>query len=156
MAAIRPRSPSARTSASTTSAAAPTACRSRAWRPRMRRWITTRRRRAEMSAMETHEHAEHAEHAAHAHAPLISRITITIAVLAVAAAVTTSLEAVESSGAVIAANHAVLAQDKATDAWNFYQAKSIKKNLFQVAAATPGPSAADWARKAGEEGKDQG
>ena len=108
-----------------------------------------------MSALEAHEHREHAEHAAHEHDPLISRISITIAVLAVAAAVTTSLEAVESSGAIIAANQAVLAQDKATDAWNFYQAKSIKKNLFQVGAAGGGAQAADFAKKAASEGADQ-
>ena len=108
-----------------------------------------------MSAMETHEHAEHAEHAAHAHDPLITRISITIAILAVAAAIATSLEAVESSGAIIEANKAVLSQDKATDAWNFYQAKSIKKNMFQVAASVPGAAAAGWAKKAADEGADQ-
>jgi len=34
-------------------------------------------------ALEAHEHAEHAEHAAHARDPFISRVSITVAVLAV-------------------------------------------------------------------------
>ena len=37
-------------------------------------------------ALEAHEHAEHAEHAAHEHDPFISRVSITIAILAVLAA----------------------------------------------------------------------
>ena len=33
-------------------------------------------------ALEAHEHAEHAEHAAHLRDPFISRVSITVAVLA--------------------------------------------------------------------------
>ena len=36
--------------------------------------------------MEAHEHAEHAEHAAHENDPLLSRVTLTIAIMAVIAA----------------------------------------------------------------------
>src|SRR5258706_16357860 len=37
-------------------------------------------------ALDAHEHAEHAEHAAHAQDPFISRVAITVSVLAVMAA----------------------------------------------------------------------
>lgn len=105
--------------------------------------------------MEAHEHIEHAEHAAHASDPFISRVSITIALLAVLAAGAASLETFESASAIIAANQAVLVQDQATDQWSLFEAKSIKKNLFQLAAAAGGPKADDYARKAKGEGADQ-
>ena len=73
--------------------------------------------------LEAHDHAEHAEHAAHAKDPFISLVSITIALLAVMAAVAGSLETYESGSAIIAGNEAVLNQDRATDAWNLYQAR---------------------------------
>ncbi|HLI64975.1 MAG TPA: DUF4337 family protein [Caulobacteraceae bacterium] len=102
-----------------------------------------------------HEHLEHAEHAAHAGDPFISLVSITIAVLAVVAAAAASLETVESSSAITSASKAVLAQDQATDNWNFYEAKSLKKNLYAIAADQGGPKAADYAKKAKSEGDGQ-
>jgi hypothetical protein len=102
-----------------------------------------------------HEHLEHAEHAAHANDPFIALVSISIAVLAVLAAVVSSLETFESSSAIIAANQAVLAQDQATDQWNFYEAKSLKKNLYSIAADTTGPHTADYQKKAKTEGDGQ-
>jgi len=102
-----------------------------------------------------HEHLEHAEHAAHANDPFISLVSISIAVLAVVAAIVSSLETFESAGAIIAANQAVLAQDQATDQWNFYEAKSLKKNLYAIAADAGGAHAADYAKKAKTEGAGQ-
>lgn len=89
---------------------------------------------SENPALEAHEHHEHAEHAAHEHDPFISRVSVTIAVLAVITAVTGSLEVTESGAAITAASRAVLQQDQATDSWNAYQAASIKKHLFGLAA----------------------
>jgi hypothetical protein len=106
-------------------------------------------------ALEAHEHAEHAEHAAHENNPFISQVSITIALLAVVAAVTGSLETVESGGAIIAANEAVLAQDQATDQWNFFEAKSLKKNLYTLAADADAAKAGDYLTKAKHEGADQ-
>jgi hypothetical protein len=106
-------------------------------------------------ALEAHEHLEHAEHAAHANDPFISRVSITIALLAVLAAAAASLETFEASSAIIAANEAVLSQDQATDQWGLYEAKSIKRNLFEMAAAAGGAKAADYAAKAKDEGHDQ-
>jgi len=107
------------------------------------------------ASLEAHEHTEHAEHAAHAKDPFISQVSITIAVLAVVAAITGSLETFESGGAIIAANEAVLAQDKATDEWNFFQAKSLKKNMYVIAGDAGGPKADTYKAKAKEEGKGQ-
>jgi hypothetical protein len=102
-------------------------------------------------ALEAHEHAEHAEHAAHENSPFISQVSITIAILAVIAAVTGSLEAVEAGSAIIDANKAVLLQDRATDQWAFYQAKSLKKHMYMIAADAGGPKAAAYAKTAKKE-----
>jgi Domain of unknown function (DUF4337) len=102
-------------------------------------------------ALEAHEHAEHAHHAAHAEDPFIARVAITVAALAVIAAAATSLETIEGGLAITASSEAVLAQDKATDAWSEYQADSIKKHLYGIAAREGGPHAAEFA----EESKSQ-
>lgn len=99
-------------------------------------------------ALDAHEHAEHAEHAAHEHDPFISRVSITIAILAVLAAGVGSLETIESGGAITAASEAVLSQDKATDVWDEYQADSLKKHLYGLAADTGGARAAEYAATA--------
>ena len=105
-------------------------------------------------ALEAHEHAEHAEHAAHD--PFISRVSITIALLAVVAAVTGSLEAVEAGSAIIEANRAVLKQDEATDIWAEYQAKNLKKHIYGIAADAGGAKAADYRKTSKKEADDSG
>jgi Domain of unknown function (DUF4337) len=107
-------------------------------------------------ALEAHEHAEHAEHAAHAHDPFISRVSITVAVLAVLAATVGSLESIEAGGAITASSEAVLAQDKATDQWGEYEAESLKKHLYGLAADQGGPKASKYADTSKEEGAKQG
>jgi hypothetical protein len=92
-------------------------------------------------ALEAHEHAEHAQHAAHANDPFISRVSITVAILAVLAATVGSLETIEAGGAITASSEAVLAQDEATDAWSEYQADSLKKHIYGIAAEAGGPNA---------------
>jgi hypothetical protein len=107
------------------------------------------------TALDAHEHLEHAEHAAHAGDPFIALVSITIAVLAVLAAVTSSLETFESAGATISASRAVLYQDQATDEWSFYEAKSIKKNIYTIAADANAAHAQDYVKKAKAEGEDE-
>jgi hypothetical protein len=85
-------------------------------------------------ALEAHEHVEHAEHAAHEANPFISRVSITVAVLAVMAAAAGSLETVEAGRAITESSEAVLAQEQATDAWNEYQADSLKRHMYDIAA----------------------
>jgi hypothetical protein len=89
------------------------------------------------------EHQEHAVHAAHA-GGFTATVAITIACLAVVAAAIGSLETVESGAAIMAKNEAVLHQNKATDQWNFFQARSLKRNLYEIAAAQGGPKADDY------------
>jgi hypothetical protein len=105
--------------------------------------------------VEAREHAEHAEHAAHENDPLISRVTLTIAVLAVIAAIGASLETTEGDGALGAKNEAVLEQNRATDIWNLYEAKSLKKNIYTLAADQGGPKSADYAKTAAKNATDQ-
>lgn len=105
--------------------------------------------------LDAQEHVEHAQHAAHEKNPFISQVSITIAMLAVLAAVVGSLETYESGAAIIAGNEAVLEQDQATDQWNLYQAKSLKKNMFGIAADAGGAKAAAYRAKAEDEGRGQ-
>src|SRR5476649_2103928 len=102
-------------------------------------------------ALEAHEHAEHAEHAAHERDPFISRVSITVAVLAVLAATAGSLETVEGGRAITNSSEAVLAQDKATDAWNEYQAESLKRHMYEIAANRGDSDAASYRREAAGE-----
>src|SRR5476649_1738531 len=107
-------------------------------------------------ALEAHEHAEHAEHAAHERDPFISRVSLTVAVLAVLAAAAGSLETVEGGRAITFSSEAVLAQEKATDAWNEYQADSLKRHMYEIAADPGGAKAAEYRRDIAQQRIDQG
>lgn len=105
------------------------------------------------SPTEDFEHTEHAMHASHEAGggnSFIGTVAMTIAVLAVVAATVGSLETLESGNAISAKNDAVLLQNKATDSWNFYQAKSLKKNMYDIAGANAGdgPVKEDFLAKA--------
>ena len=106
-----------------------------------------------LEEFEAHEHAHHASEAGGN--PLIAQVTLTIAVLAVAAAVVASLETTEGDRTIIAKNDAVLEQNRATDQWNFFQAKSLKKNLYALAADQGGPKAATYAKVAAKNEAEQ-
>jgi hypothetical protein len=109
----------------------------------------------ENAALEAHEHMEHAEEAAHEGNPFISRVAISVAVLAVLAAVAGSLETVEGGRALGSTSEAVLAQDEATDTWNEFQADSIKKHVYGIAAQAGGEHAADNKKNSKEYGDTQ-
>lgn len=94
------------------------------------------------------EHFEHAGHASLLGDPFLTQVSITIAILAVIAATVGSLETLETADAIGDKNAAVLLQNKATDTWNYYQAKSVKENLYAIAAATPGPAAGEFNKQA--------
>jgi hypothetical protein len=108
-----------------------------------------------LEELEHHEHAEHAQHAAHSGNPLLSQVTFTIALLAVVAAISASLETSESDAAITAKNDAVLAQDEATDQWNFENSKNLRSKMYQLAADAGGPHAADYAKQVAHEAADQ-
>lgn len=108
-----------------------------------------------LEEMESREHAEHAAEAIERKDPLLSQVTLTIAVLAVLAAIAASLETTEGDRTIVAKNDAVLEQNRATDQWNFYEAKSLKKNLYEVAAAQGGAAAGAFSAKAHSNGADE-
>jgi hypothetical protein len=109
-----------------------------------------------LEELEHHEHMEHAEHAAHGGSKLLAWVSITIAVLAVMSAVVGSLETIASGTALSEKNEAVLAQSKASDSWAFYQAKSLKKHLYGLAADQGGPKADKYRKTQAENAADEG
>ncbi len=105
---------------------------------------------------DAHEHLEHAEHAAHAAAELGLAIPLSITVMAVIAAVCGSLETTAASTAVLTRSDAAVRQGEASDLWSFFQARSIKKNMYEVAAgAAPPDRAADLMAKAAAYAKEE-
>jgi Domain of unknown function (DUF4337) len=109
----------------------------------------------EAAPTEPFEQAEHAEHAAHSGDSFLALVSITIAVLAVLAASVGSLETIETAGTTNSKNEAVLLENKATDTWSFYQAQSIKKKMYEIAAATGGEKTAEYAAQAKRYGDDE-
>src|SRR6202789_1659028 len=108
-----------------------------------------------LEELEHHEHAEHAAEAAESGDSLILQVTFTIAVLAVAAAISASLETTQSDSAIVAKNAAVLYQDQATDHWSFANSKSLRKKLYELASDQGGAKAAAYAKSAQHEGADE-
>jgi Domain of unknown function (DUF4337) len=93
------------------------------------------------------QHLEHAEHAGHAAADnntFLQQVSATIAGLAVCAAIVASLEAIETSETIGEKNGAVLKQSQASDQWAFYQAKSMKQKMLEIAASNGHPKAVDF------------
>jgi hypothetical protein len=90
----------------------------------------------DVDTSEQMEHREHAEHAAHSGDPLLLWVSATIAILAVVAASVGSLETIESGAAISKKSESVLLQNRATDRWSFFQAQSLKKNMYDIAKAT--------------------
>jgi hypothetical protein len=63
---------------------------------------------------------------------LITAIAITTAVLAVCAALSSLLAGRAAHHSLAELNQAAIAQNLASDQWNFYQAKGIKRHVFEV------------------------
>jgi len=100
-------------------------------------------------AMDPSEAMENAHHGSHTTDPFTIRASLSIAVMAVIAATIGGLESSASNEAVLSKNEATLSQNKASDTWAFYQATSIKKNLYFFAADTSPPDkAAGYLKKA--------
>jgi hypothetical protein len=77
---------------------------------------------------------------------LITAIAATTAVLAVLAALSSLLAGRAAHHSLADLNKAAIAQNLASDQWNFYQAKGIKRHVFEtqrdVLSLMPGPEAA--------------
>jgi hypothetical protein len=80
-----------------------------------------------------HDHA--VEHEAHK-GGLGQQIAIFTAVLATVGAIVSFFGGDTQNKALLYKNDAVLERAEASDAWNFYQAKSMKQNMAEIAAAT--------------------
>jgi hypothetical protein len=102
---------------------------------------------SEHSPHETFEHVEHAEHAAHEGTPFLLVVSVTIAILAVVAASVGSLETIETAATLTEQNAASLLQNKTSDQWAYFQAKSIKRTTYEIASRQGGPLAEDFARE---------
>jgi hypothetical protein len=108
-----------------------------------------------LEELENREHVEHAEQAAHGGGKLIAWVSLTIAILAVLSALVGSLETMASGRALGQKNEALLAQIRASDQWNFYQAKSLKKHIYIVGAGQGGPNAGKYAAVAKADAADE-
>jgi hypothetical protein len=80
-----------------------------------------------------HDHA--VEHEAHK-TSLGQQVAIFSALLATVGAIVSFLGGHTQNEAILFKNHAVLKKAEASDQWAFYQAKSMKQNIAEVAAVT--------------------
>jgi len=84
-----------------------------------------------------HDHA--VEHAAqHGGDTFSNKIAVMTAILATAGAMFGYLGGATQNDAALYKNNAAIAKTAAADAWNYYQAKSIKQNIAEMAASLPG------------------
>ncbi len=81
---------------------------------------------------EVESRLEPAEEAPGGHHWLIPAIAVTTAVLAVCAAMSSLLAGRAAHHSLAELNQAAIAQNLASDQWNFYQAKGIKRHVFEV------------------------
>src|SRR5438477_8521680 len=91
-----------------------------------------------MSGHGVHVHGPHdhaVEHEAHK-SELGQQVALFTAVLATVGAIVSFFGGDTQNKAIIYKNEAVLERAEASDQWNFYQAKSLKQNMAEVAAAT--------------------
>lgn len=103
-----------------------------------------------------HEELERAEAGAHhGESGGSATIPLSIAIMAVFAAVLGSLELASSARAVVARSTAAIRQGEATDEWSFYQATSVKKNLYELFGEMPGTGNDAVRQKAERYAKDQ-
>lgn len=76
----------------------------------------------------------------------VNGIAVTTAVLAVCAALSSMLAGRAAHHSLAELNKAAIAQNLASDQWNFYQAKGIKRHVFEVQRDVlrlqPGPASA--------------
>jgi hypothetical protein len=84
-----------------------------------------------------HDHA--VEHAAqHGGDSFSNNIAVMTAILATAGALFGYLGGDTQNDAALFKNNAAIAKTAAADAWNYYQAKSIKQNIAEMGASLPG------------------
>ena len=87
-----------------------------------------------------HDHAvEHAAHEAHqGDEGFGSRLAVATAILATVGALFSYQGGATQNNAMIYKNNAAIKKTEASNQWNYYQAKSNKQNLAELAMALPG------------------
>jgi len=86
-------------------------------------------------------------------APWLTWLSLSTAMLAVLAAIASLESGDHANEAIVLKTDATLTQSAADDAWAFYQAKSVKEDMYRaLAPLAPRPEvAAEWAKQANEE-----
>jgi hypothetical protein len=86
-------------------------------------------------------------------APWLVWLSLSTAVIAVLAAIASLASGDHANEAIVLKTDATLTQSAADDAWSFFQAKSIKEDMYRaLAPLAPRPEVgAEWAKKADEE-----
>jgi hypothetical protein len=94
-----------------------------------------------MSGQGFHVHGPHdhaVEHAAHGNDDFSSNIAVMTAILATVGAAFGYLGGSTQNDAALFKNNAAIEKTKASNSWNYYQAKSNKQNLAELAMVLPG------------------
>jgi hypothetical protein len=107
-----------------------------------------------IETQELKENLEEArEKAEEQRAPWLTWLSLSTAILAVLAAIASLESGDHANEAIVLKTDATLTQSAADDAWAFYQAKSVKEDMYRaLAPLAPRPEvAAEWARQASEE-----
>jgi hypothetical protein len=101
-----------------------------------------------MSGHAFHVHGPHdheIEHAAQGHGDSFSsKIAVTTAILATIGALFGYLGGATQNDAAMFKNNAAIKKTEASNQWNYYQAKSNKQNLAELAMALPGVDQAKY------------
>lgn len=82
-----------------------------------------------------HDHA--VEHAAHSNDKFSGKIAVTTAILATVGAIFGYQGGATQNDAALFKNNAAIAKTEAANRWNYYQAKSSKQNLAELAMLLP-------------------
>jgi hypothetical protein len=94
-----------------------------------------------MSGQGFHVHGPHdhaVEHAAHGNDGFSSNIAVMTAILATVGATFGYLGGATQNDAAMFKNNAAIDKTQASNSWNYYQAKSSKQNLAELAMTLPG------------------
>lgn len=89
-------------------------------------------------------HDHELQHAAHGGDDFSSRIAVMTAIMATAGAIFGFQAGSTQNDAALFKNEAAIRKTEASDQWNFYQAKSNKQNLAELALTLPGVDTAKY------------
>lgn len=106
-------------------------------------------------SLESLQEVVHEMHEAEVRDKWLGYVALASGVLAAFAAVVGLFESQATSKTILTKNEAILLQSKASDQWNFYQAKSIKGHMYEVNAKLYPKQADDFAKEIKKYGADK-